>query len=149
MALFLLLVIMKLCPNCTTNNPEDAETCSRCRYVFPKPKRSYNYPDDHIVKLDDHEPSGQARLALTIGVAAMLSVFLIPICSPLPGLIAVWLAQRENKTLHTRYSTKGERYVKMALWGGWVSTSIGLLMLALGVTVSVWFVQWFRDVFRY
>jgi ribosomal protein L40E len=145
----LIFAIMKLCPNCTTNNPDDAETCSRCQYVFPKPKRTYDYPSDHIVKLEDHEPSAMAWFALAMGGVAVLSVFLIPVCSPLPGLLAVWLSQRENKRLNKRYSTKGERYVKMALWGGWVSMSIGILMLALGVTVSVWFVQWFRDVFRY
>jgi len=140
---------MKLCPHCTTNNPDDAEMCSRCQTPFPRAKRTYDYPTDHIVKLPDHAPSLQSQVALATGVLAMASVFLIPICSPLPGLIAVWLAQRENKRLSQHYSTKGERYVKMALWAGWVSTSIGLLMLALGVTVSVWFVKWFQEAFRH
>ncbi len=140
---------MKLCPHCTTNNPDDAETCSRCKSPFPQPKRSYDYPVDHIVKLADHPPSTQAYVALVTGIAAILSVFFVPMCAPLPGLLAVWLAQRENKMLHRHYSTQGEKYTKMALWSGWVSTSIGLLMLALGVTVSVWFIQWFKDAFRH
>ncbi len=141
---------MKMCPSCTTHNRDDAETCERCGYVFPVPKRTYDYPKDIITHTQDHPPSAQAKLAMILAVSGMASVFFVVFCAPIPGILAIWLGNKELKALKKApYSSKGETYANIGVWGGWVSTTIGLLMIGLGTTVTVWFYNWFKETFIY
>lgn len=142
---------MKLCTHCTTQNPDDALFCDRCGAAFPKPPRTYDYPKDVITRVEDHKPSSKAWMALGIGMFSMASVFFAPVCAPLPGLFAIFLGNSELRKLKGKdlYSEKGERFATLAVWAGWISTTIGLLMILLGITVTAWFFQWFLDVFRF
>lgn len=141
---------MKMCPSCTTNNVDDAVHCERCGYVFPVPKRTYNYPKDIITHTDDHSPSIRAKMAMMLGVAGMITVFFIPFCAPIPGVNAILLGNRELRALKKApYSSKGEKYANIGVWGGWISTTIGLLMIGLFTTVSFWFYNWFIETFIY
>lgn len=141
---------MKLCPTCTTNNLDDAIKCERCGHVFGLPKRTYNYPKDIITHAEDHPPSRRAKLAMVLGGTAMLAALLMPFCAPIPGVIAIWLGNRELQSLKKGgYSTTGETYANVGVWGGWISTTIGVLMLLLGATVSLWFYQWVKETFIY
>ncbi len=141
---------MKLCPTCTTNNPDEATACERCGFVFPIPARTYHYPKDIITRVEDHPPSPRAKLALICGVLAVLSVVFVVFCSPIPGVIAIVLGNRELKSMKKgAYSSKGTTYAHIGVWGGWVSTTIGLMMIGLGATVSWWFFNWFKSTFIY
>ncbi len=140
---------MKLCPSCTTQNLDEATECVRCHESFPLRKREYDYPRDHIRKLEDHPADWLAKLGVGLAVVSMLSLFLIPMCTPIPGLLSLVAGHRVQRNLKSRYSSKGETYANIAVWCGWISTSVGLLLLVLGISVTVWFVQWFRDVFSY
>ncbi|NUM79460.1 DUF4190 domain-containing protein [bacterium] len=141
---------MKMCPECTTNNPDDAVQCSRCEYRFPPPKRHYDYPKDTITRLEDHAPSLRSKIAAIAGIIAMILTvsMTLTVCSPMPGLIGMIMGYSEMKALKDKkkYSSSGEKYASFAIWCGWISVSVGGLMIILGVTVSTWFFQWFRDV---
>lgn len=141
---------MKMCPACTTNNVDDALQCERCGYVFPAPKRTYNYPKDIITHTKDHPPSARAKIAMILAVAGMASVFFLVFCAPIPGILAILFGNQELKALKKApYSSKGETYANIGVWGGWISTTIGLLMIGLGTTVTLWFYNWFKETFIY
>lgn len=141
---------MKMCPTCTTHNVDDAAQCERCGFVFPVPKRTYNYPKDIITHAEDHSPSMRAKLAMILGVTGMLAVFFVVFCAPIPGIIAILLGSSELRALKKApYSSKGETYANIGVWGGWISTTIGLLMIGLGTTVTFWFYNWFKETFIY
>lgn len=87
---------------------------------------------------------------MILGVTGMISVFFVVFCAPIPGIIAILLGNRELKALKKApYSSKGETYANIGVWGGWISTTIGLLMIGLGTTVTFWFYNWFKETFIY
>ncbi|HMW31822.1 MAG TPA: hypothetical protein PLH27_05705 [bacterium] len=144
---------MKICPNCTTNNLDTSAYCVSCGAeltipVKEEPARESRFPKDHITHREDHPASGMAKLAMTLGLISLFFVFFAVICAPLPGIMAIIIGNNELKKLRgERYSTNGETYCQIGIWSGWISTAIGILLIAIGGIATIWLVNWFIEAF--
>jgi hypothetical protein len=144
---------MAKCYTCGFENERGAEWCTKCGAVLPykkDPPPESRFPQDLITNLKDHPPSLRSKLALLLGILSIVLLFLTGVCSPLAGIFAITVGNREMKLIHKReYSSRGEMFCQIGVWSGYITGSMSLLLLGYGIVAGAWLFKWFEEAFKY